>query len=225
MSGPAVALTPFATTRCLEQIRVDVDPHAALAAFAAGQDGVEILLTAVTVHAACAQPVTARHAHEAGLDLWRRPERLGRERAQDRGGLAERGRSRRDPLLPLGLAVLHAAVAPALDPDPRRVDVRLPLTRLDGMRQAAVDVVLEQRQRNLVGRRGQGLDLLEHVEAVGLLVDQALDAARLPLDASETRDQVALVAGVAVAEMGLVRVSAHTGGQYVDDRPAARQLP
>jgi P-type Cu+ transporter len=36
-----------------------VSGFAALAAFAAGQDGVEILLSAVAVHAACAQPATA----------------------------------------------------------------------------------------------------------------------------------------------------------------------
>jgi P-type E1-E2 ATPase len=36
-----------------------ISGFAALAAFAAGQDGVEILLSAVAVHAACAQPATA----------------------------------------------------------------------------------------------------------------------------------------------------------------------
>ena len=70
-------------------------------------------------------------------------------------------------------------------------------------------------QRDLVGGGGERLDLLEDVEAVGLLLDEALDAARLALDAPQAGDEVALVLGVAVAEVGGVRIGAHTGGQYV----------
>ena len=42
--------------------------------------------------------------------------------------------------------------------------------------QAAVDVILEQQQADLVGGGRERLDLLEDVEAVRLLVDEALDA-------------------------------------------------
>ena len=72
------------------------------------------------------------------------------------------------------------------------------------MRQAAVDVVLEQQQRHLVGRRGQRLDLLQDVEAVRLLVDEALEAPSLALDPPQAGDEVPLVLRVAVAEMGAV---------------------
>ena len=86
------------------------------------------------------------------------------------------------------------------------------------MRQAAVDVVLQQQQRDLVGGGGERLDLLEDVEAVRLLLDEPLDAASLPLDPPQARDEIALVLRVAVAEVGLVRIGRHTAGQY------ARQL-
>ena len=85
------------------------------------------------------------------------------------------------------------------------------------MGQAAVDVVLEHEQRHLVGGRGHRLDLLKDVEAVGLVLDQSLDPARLSLDPPQAGDEVALVLGVAVAEVCGVRMGAHTGGQYVDD--------
>ena len=85
------------------------------------------------------------------------------------------------------------------------------------MRQASVDVVLEHEQRDLVGGSGHRLDLLENVEAVGLVLDQALDPAGLALDPPEAGHEVALVLRVAVAEMGGVRIGRHTGGQYVGD--------
>ena len=62
------------------------------------------------------------------------------------------------------------------------------------------------------------LDLLEDVEAVGLVLDEALDAAGLALDPPQASDEVALVLRVAVAEVGGVRIGRHTGGQYVGDR-------
>jgi len=86
------------------------------------------------------------------------------------------------------------------------------------MRQAAVDMVLEHEQRNLVRGRGQRLHLLEDVEAIGLVLDQTLDPAGLALDPPQAGDEVALVLRVAVAEMGGVRIGCHTGGQYVGDR-------
>ncbi len=86
------------------------------------------------------------------------------------------------------------------------------------MRQAAVDVILEHQQRNLVGGRGHRLDLLEDVEAIGFVLDEALDPACLALDPPEASDEVALVLRVAVAKVGGVRIGGHTGGQYVGDR-------
>ena len=46
-------------------------------------------------------------------------------------------------------------------------------------------MVLQQQQRHLVRRGGERLDLLEDVEAVGLLLDQSLEPSRLSLDASQ----------------------------------------
>ena len=86
---------------------------------------------------------------------------------------------------------------------------------LDRMRKAAVDMVLEEEQGDLVGRCGERLDLLQDVEAVGLVLDQALDPAGLALDPPQAGDEVALVLRVAVAEMVGVRIGRHTGGQYV----------
>ena len=147
--------------------------------------------------------------------------------------LAQRARGRLGPGVPwfppAALPFVSAPRVPAPRPAPAHraahdrhhlVDVRLPLAALDGVRQAAVDVVLEQEQRDLVGGGGHRLDLLEDVEAVGLLLDEALDAARLALDPPQAGDEVALVLRVAVAEVGGVRIGRHTGGQYVERRVA-----
>ena len=69
------------------------------------------------------------------------------------------------------------------------------------MRQAAVDVVLEQEQRDAVGGRGHRLDLLEDVEAVGLLLDEPGDPAHLSLDPAQPVQQLAAILGVGVAEV------------------------
>ena len=45
-------------------------------------------------------------------------------------------------------------------------------------------------QRDAVGGGGHRLDLLEHVEAVGLLVDEAGDAAHLALDPAQPVEQL-----------------------------------
>ena len=82
------------------------------------------------------------------------------------------------------------------------------------MREAPVDVILEQEKPDLVGGRRQRLDLLQHVEAVRLLFDEALDAARLALDPPQAGHEVALVLRVGVAEVGVARIGRHTGGQY-----------
>ena len=76
------------------------------------------------------------------------------------------------------------------------------------MRQAAVDVVLEHEQATWSAAAVMRLDLLEDVEAVGLVLDEALDPAGLALDPPEASDEVALVLRVAVAEMGGVRIGA-----------------
>jgi LmbE family N-acetylglucosaminyl deacetylase len=90
-------------------------------------------------------------------------------------------------------------------------------------------VVLDEEQRHLVGRGGQRLDLLEHVEAVGLLVDEPLDPARLPLDPFQAVDELAAVLRVRVTEVGGGRIGLHTGWQYAErpnrgqtDAPADR---
>ncbi len=83
------------------------------------------------------------------------------------------------------------------------------------MGEAPVDVVLDQEQANLVGSRGEGLHLLEDVEAVRFLLDEALDAARLSLDAPKARHELVLVLRVGVAEVWCRRIGAHTAGQYV----------
>ena len=90
------------------------------------------------------------------------------------------------------------------------------------MGEAPVDVILDQEQANLVGGGGKGLDLLEDVEAVRLLLDEALDAACLALDAAQARHELVLVLGVGVAEMWSRRIGAHTAGQYVSAAPGGQ---
>lgn len=80
------------------------------------------------------------------------------------------------------------------------------------MRQTTVDVILEQQERHLVCGGGQGVDLLKDLEAIGLLFDQALDSTRLPLDPPQPIEQLATVFGVGMAEVGRLRIGAHTRG-------------
>ena len=75
---------------------------------------------------------------------------------------------------------------------------------------------------DLVGRRGQRLDLLEDVQAVGLLLDEPLDAARLALDPPQAGDEVPAVLRVGVAEVRVGRIGRHTAGQYAGGRPAGQ---
>src|SRR5688572_12947878 len=53
---------------------------------------------------------------------------------------------------------------------------------------AMLDVVVEQPERDLVERRLDRADLRQHVDAVALLVDHLLHAARLALDSLEPRE-------------------------------------
>jgi hypothetical protein len=78
------------------------------------------------------------------------------------------------------------------------------------VRQAALDVILEQQQGHLVRRGGQRLDLLQHVQAVRLLADQSLQATRLPLDPLQPVHEEAPILGVRVAKV----LWLHTAGEY-----------
>ena len=96
-----------------------------------------------------------------------------------------------------------------------------PWPGLDGVRQAAVDVVLQQQQPDLVGRGGERLDLLQQVEAVGLFLDQPLQPAGLALDPAQPVQELATVLGVRVPEVGRgigAGCCRHTAGQYADAR-------
>jgi hypothetical protein len=95
--------------------------------------------------------------------------------------------------------------------------VRLALPRLDRVRQAAVNVVLEDQHRDLVRGGGERLDLLQDVEAVRLVADKSLEAARLSLDATEAVQQGRAVLGIRVAEVWRGGIGLHTGGQYAPD--------
>jgi len=68
--------------------------------------------------------------------------------------------------------------------------------------QASVDVVLEDEHGHLVGGRGHGLDLLEDVQAVRLVLDQALESACLAFDPTQSIQELFPVAGVAVSKVG-----------------------
>ena len=84
--------------------------------------------------------------------------------------------------------------------------VRLALASCDGVRQAAVDVVLEHQHPHLVRGRGLASTCWRTVQAVGLVLDQPLEAARLALDPPQAVEELLPVAGVAVAEVGGVRI-------------------
>ena len=105
--------------------------------------------------------------------------------------------------------------------DHHLVDVRLAFARLHRVSQATRDVVLDQQQRDLVGGRLQRLDLLQHVQAVRLLVDEALQATGLSLDSLQPIEQEAPVLGVGVSEV--LRI--HTPGEYVQVPPVGQAAP
>ncbi len=107
------------------------------------------------------------------------------------------------------------------------VHVGLPLPGLDGVRQAAVDVVLQQQERDLVGGGGHRLDLLQDVQAVGLVLDQALRG-RGPGPRSGAAGSAAR-GGPWCTRAGSARVPVcgrHTRGQYADARrPVNQRVP
>ena len=65
---------------------------------------------------------------------------------------------------------------------------------------AALDVILEDEDRQGVDRGAEGARLLEDVDAVLLALDHPGDAPHLPLDPGKAPDQLGLVAGVRVPE-------------------------
>src|SRR3954454_19071722 len=60
-------------------------------------------------------------------------------------------------------------------------------------------MALGQAERHLVERRLHRRDLLEDVRAPAVVLEHALDPARLPFDAAEPREQLVLVFRVAPA--------------------------
>jgi hypothetical protein len=82
-------------------------------------------------------------------------------------------------------------------------DVRLALARVDGVGQAAVDVVFQDQHGHLVRSGGHGFDLLQDLQAVRLVLHQALEPTGLSFDPAQPVEQIAAVARVAVAEVRL----------------------
>ena len=67
-----------------------------------------------------------------------------------------------------------------------------------GAHDAMARVVVEQAERDLVERGLDRADLGEHVDAVAVVLDHALDAADLALDAPQALEELVLGGGVAV---------------------------
>src|SRR5665213_3451336 len=76
---------------------------------------------------------------------------------------------------------------------------------------AVVRVVVEQAERDLVERGLDGADLRQHVDAVAVLFDHALDATDLPLDAAQPCEQRGLGRRVSAGRGGR---RAHRTSEY-----------
>ena len=93
-----------------------------------------------------------------------------------------------------------------------------------GVGDAVADVLLEQADGDALQRLGRRADLRQHVDAVHVLVDHALQTADLALDAPQALDVGVLVGGVAVLGL-LVEVDASDmlscipPGGIVNDEP------
>ena len=72
---------------------------------------------------------------------------------------------------------------------------------LCGRPHAALDVILEDEDRERVDGGPERAGLLEDVDAVLLALDHPADAADLALDAGEAAHELCLVPGIAVPEM------------------------
>src|SRR5204863_6253969 len=75
----------------------------------------------------------------------------------------------------------------------------LALLRLRGTDDAVVRVIVQQPERDLVQRRLDGRDLGEDVDAIAVLLDHALDAADLALDAAQAGQELVLGGGIAAS--------------------------
>ena len=69
---------------------------------------------------------------------------------------------------------------------------------LDSVRDAALDAVLQEEERHLVGSGGKSSNLLNDVRALAALFDHLGDAARLTLDAAHPGQEDILVFSVQV---------------------------
>ena len=85
------------------------------------------------------------------------------------------------------------------------------LAALGGRPDAALDVVLEDQDRERVDRGAQGGRLLEDVDAVLLALDHPGDPADLALHPRQAADEAGLVLGVAVPEVGRVGAARRVG--------------
>ena len=114
---------------------------------------------------------------------------------------AVRGRTpsaRRVPR-PRGEPALSAATHQPADRIHQLGGLLVALLRGVGADDAMVGVVVEQPERHLVQRRARGRDLREHVDAVAVLLDHALDPADLTLDPLQPRQQLVLGGGVSAS--------------------------
>ena len=94
----------------------------------------------------------------------------------------------------LSLAAAHEA------PDGTHELLRALLTARSPLgHHARARVSVEKPERDLVQGRLDGGDLREHVYAVAIILDHLLDAAHLPSDTSEAREQLVLCGLVAPA--------------------------
>src|SRR3954451_7589724 len=84
------------------------------------------------------------------------------------------------------------------------VHVRVGLAVLGGGPDAALDVVLEDEDRQGIDGRPQRRGLLEDVDAVLLALDHPGDAADLALHPRQTADELRLVLRIAVTEMARI---------------------
>src|SRR5512142_3337047 len=82
----------------------------------------------------------------------------------------------------------------ALDRSERLADLFFSLgpATLDGCHDAVVQMLVEQPQRDGLQRAGRRRYLGEHVDAIGVLLDEALQPADLALDATQPQQMVLL---------------------------------
>src|SRR5438093_8677139 len=99
------------------------------------------------------------------------------------------------------------------------------VARADRVRNAVVDVRIEDLEREAVERGADGGDLREDVDAVAVVLDHPLDAAHLALDSVQALDQGVLVLRVAVDVARVGRAHASTPSRSLVKRRRRRLLP